>query len=421
MNRPSSPRIVEEGVTEGGSLDKSAREKGPTAGTNAMRSVISSSLELSSIVMMFVGLSLPSFCFPCDTGASIRLFLNRLSFFFQNLFLSSSSLDVSLMESSDIPVLFIPPEDTIRRKEDVCPLQLSMDSFEIYYENYSKDTANRYRSIKKIGQGAFGDVWLGINRANGKKIALKQVRLGGGRNNGIPKAVFREIESLRNLKHANILTLYDVFPQDTHLMLVFEYMPTDLQVEINQTNHTFSLDTIQYYSYNILKGLAFCHDNHIIHRDLKPSNILIAPDGVVKLGDFGLARVYDPNSLDSMSHQVATRWYRPPELLFASRNYTPSVDIWSAGAIIAELMTLSPLFPGNNDIDQISKVFEVMGTPTKNSWPVSDLLHLFLVISSRHRNSMISLTLEKLSFQIWLLSPFISSSHKWIEMLLNFF
>jgi serine/threonine protein kinase len=242
---------------------------------------------------------------------------------------------------------------------------------EVYYEKYSKDTAARYRTVKKIGEGAFGDVYLGINRLDGQKIAMKQVRLGTGRNNGIPKAVFREIESLRTLKHDNIICLYEIFPQDTHLMLVFEYMPTDLQVEINQAKHFFNLNLIKFYSHQILKGLSFCHDNHIIHRDLKPSNILIAQTGQVKIADFGLARVYDKNSRDSMSHQVATRWYRPPELLFASRNYTESVDIWSTGAIIAELMTLSPLFPGNNDIDQIYKVFQVMGTPKLDQWPVS--------------------------------------------------
>ena len=194
------------------------------------------------------------------------------------------------------------------------------------------------------------------------------------RHRGIPKAIFREIQSLEILKHENIITLYEIFPQETHLILVFEYMSTDLQQEINQTTHFMNPNKIQFYSYQILKGLSYCHANHILHRDLKPSNILISQTGLVKIADFGLARVYDQNSRESMSHQVATRWYRPPELLFASRNYTEAVDIWSAGAIIAELMTLSPLFPGNNDIDQIYKVFQVMGTPTLEQWPVRLIL-----------------------------------------------
>jgi serine/threonine protein kinase len=283
---------------------------------------------------------------------------------------------------------------------------------EVFYEKYSKETAGRYRSVKKIGEGAFGDVWLGINRLNGQKIAMKQVRLGTGRKTGIPKAVFREIESLRTLKHENIITLYEIFPQDTHLMLVFEYMPTDLQVEINQAKHFLNINLIKFYTYQILKGLSFCHDNHIIHRDLKPSNILISQNGMVKIADFGLARVYDRNSTDSMSHQVATRWYRPPELLFASRNYSESVDIWSTGAIIAELMTLSPLFPGNNDIDQIYKVFQVMGTPQLEHWPVR--LTLSTALLSSHKSSLRSFkscqTMAKLYSLTWIQFLLTSSS-----------
>ncbi len=100
---------------------------------------------------------------------------------------------------------------------------------------------------------------------------------------------------------------------------------------------------------------------------------MITSKGVVKLGDFGLTRVYDAN-IDanlSMSHQVATRQYRAPELLFASHHYTQSVDVWSCAVIIVELMTLLPLFPGNNDIDQMFRVFQVMGSPTIDVWPVS--------------------------------------------------
>ena len=94
----------------------------------------------------------------------------------------------------------------------------------------------------------------------------------------------------------------------------------------------------------------------------------------MKLGDFGLARVFDSSSSASLSHQVSTRWYRAPELLFASRHYTLAVDVWSAGAVLAELLSLTPLFPGNNDIDQIYRVFQIMGSPSSQSWPgVDDL------------------------------------------------
>ena len=92
------------------------------------------------------------------------------------------------------------------------------------------------------------------------------------------------------------------------------------------------------------------------------------------MGDFGLARAFDASSNASLSHQVSTRWYRAPELLFASRHYTLAVDVWSAGAVLAELLSLTPLFPGNNDIDQIYRVFQIMGSPSSQSWPgVDDL------------------------------------------------
>jgi cell cycle related kinase len=107
------------------------------------------------------------------------------------------------------------------------------------------------------------------------------------------------------------------------------------------------------------------------------ADILLSPQGQLKLGDFGLARVIDPTDGRSLSHQVATRWYRAPELLFASRRYSFSADMWSVGAVVAELMMLKPLFPGSGDIDQIFRVLQVMGTPTPLNWPVrtTPILH----------------------------------------------
>ncbi len=268
-----------------------------------------------------------------------------------------------------------------------------------FLEPYSEEIKKRFRSINKIGEGAYGEVWIGYDTHFGERVALKQVRLLGGRKSGIPRAIFREIEALRQLKHQNIVDLISIFPQNTHLMLVFEYLPTDLQIEITKAKDFFPLSTIKYYSFQIFSALSHCHQHHIIHRDLKPANILITSNGVVKLADFGLARVYDSSTTNSMSHQIATRWYRPPELLFASRHYTESVDIWSAAVIVAELVTLTPLFPGNNDIDQIFKVFQIMGTPTSDSWPVRISLRF---LSQQRRNMRLCPIMGKLFFLICL-------------------
>ena len=152
--------------------------------------------------------------------------------------------------------------------------------------------------------------------------------------------------------------------------MVFEFRASDLQHEISRAKKFLSSDVIKFYCLMILEALDHCHYHNIIHRDIKPSNILISSSGVVKLADFGLARVVDIASDASLSHQVATRWYRAPELLFGARHYSFAVDLWSVGAVLAELLSLHPLFPGTNDLDQIYRVFQVTGTPVLSNWPV---------------------------------------------------
>lgn len=231
------------------------------------------------------------------------------------------------------------------------------------------NNVNRYKFIKRLGQGAFGEVHLCIDSLNDQYVAIKNVRIVS-RESGIPVAVFREMESLRQLSSSGLVTeLLDVYPDEKNLCLVLEYLPSDLAEIISQSKEFISRPRIKALSYMLLEAISYCHQNKIIHRDIKPANILISGNGKLKLGDFGLARIFNPTKYGSMSHQVSTRWYRAPELLFASRNYCQAVDIWSAGAVIAELILLNPMFPGNNDIDQMFRVFQIMGSPTPDVWP----------------------------------------------------
>lgn len=117
----------------------------------------------------------------------------------------------------------------------------------------------------------------------------------------------------------------------------------------------------------MLKGLNAVHKLNLIHRDLKPANLLLTSAGILKLADFGLVRVDDKKQ--DYTHEVATRWYRSPSLLFGSRSYGPEVDMWAVGCIFGEMINHMPLFPGQNDIDQISVIFENLGTPSVSSWP----------------------------------------------------
>lgn len=234
----------------------------------------------------------------------------------------------------------------------------------------------RYEIIGRLGEGAFGEVKLGMDSLTGEKIGLKYIRVAS-KIDGIPKAVFREVQSLQLLsnQNVNIVRLVDMFPDELTLCLVFEFLPSDLAEVISKASSFLPQSHVKCFAQMILDGLAFCHTNKIVHRDIKPSNILLSSTGQVKIADFGLARTITSTDLDgSLSHQVATRMYRAPELLFASRRYSFAVDVWSAGAVIAELFTLTPIFPGNNDIDQIYRVFQVMGSATVECWPdVGDL------------------------------------------------
>ena len=118
--------------------------------------------------------------------------------------------------------------------------------------------------------------------------------------------------------------------------------------------------------FQIMKGVDFLHTNRIVHRDLKPQNILIAASGEVKLADFGLARIYE--QMQTLTTVVVTLWYRAPEVLLKS-SYASPVDIWSCGCIFAELFTRKPLFAGQSESDQLSKIFQIIGSPGEEEWP----------------------------------------------------
>jgi negative regulator of PHO system len=211
-------------------------------------------------------------------------------------------------------------------------------------------------------------VFKGRNRQTGELVALKEIHLDS--EEGTPSTAIREISLMKELKHENIVGLHDVVHTENKLMLVFEYMDGDLKRYMDTHGDRGALKPIliKSFMYQLLKGIDFCHQNRVLHRDLKPQNLLINSKGQLKLGDFGLARAFGI-PVNTFSNEVVTLWYRAPDVLLGSRTYNTSIDIWSAGCIMAEMYTGRPLFPGTTNEDQIVRIFRIMGTPTERTWP----------------------------------------------------
>ena len=159
-------------------------------------------------------------------------------------------------------------------------------------------------------------------------------------------------------------------------------MPVDLSSLLKNYSFRFDDALIKAYMLMILRGVLYLHDLGVMHRDIKPSNVLVSSSGVLKIGDFGLARRIDTaHSVEEReyTHQIMTRWYRAPEILYGARNYDEKVDIWSVGCIFAEMWNRCPLFPGVHDIDQLNCVFGILGTPDETNWPVSLLFWIYFL------------------------------------------
>ncbi|KAL8686683.1 MAG: hypothetical protein Q9218_006939 [Villophora microphyllina] len=225
-----------------------------------------------------------------------------------------------------------------------------------------------FQQLEKLGEGTYATVFKGRNRQTGELVALKEIHLDS--EEGTPSTAIREISLMKELKHENIVSLHDVIHTENKLMLVFEYMDKDLKKFMDSRGQGGQLDyvTIKSFMYQLLNGIAFCHQNRVLHRDLKPQNLLINNKGQLKLADFGLARAFGI-PVNTFSNEVVTLWYRAPDVLLGSRTYNTSIDIWSAGCIMAEMYTGRPLFPGTTNEDQLQKIFRLMGTPSERSWP----------------------------------------------------
>ncbi|KAG2208917.1 serine/threonine-protein kinase pef1 [Mucor mucedo] len=227
----------------------------------------------------------------------------------------------------------------------------------------------RYSRLEKLGEGTYATVFKGKNKVTGEIVALKEIHLDP--EEGAPSTAIREISLMKELKHPNIVRLQDIIHTENKLSLVFEFMDQDLKKYMDSTaratHGALDPNIIKSFMYQLLRGIAYCHENRVLHRDLKPQNLLINKHNQLKLGDFGLARAFGI-PVNTFSNEVVTLWYRAPDVLLGSRMYSTSIDIWSAGCIMAEMYTGRPLFPGTNNEDQLQKIFRLLGTPNEQSW-----------------------------------------------------
>jgi serine/threonine protein kinase len=229
-----------------------------------------------------------------------------------------------------------------------------------------------YEKLEKLGEGTYGVVYKARNRKTGRTVALKKVRLEA-EDEGVPSTSIREISTLLELRHPNIVELIDIVSQDAKLYLIFEYVDSDLKKYMDRLTQPLPLATVKAFVLQLIRGMHFCHRRRILHRDLKPQNLLIDAHDVMKMADFGLARAFSV-PMRTYTHEVVTLWYRAPEILLGNKHYSPAVDMWSIGCIFAELVMKEPLFAGDSEIDELFKIFRILGTPSEATWPgVSEL------------------------------------------------
>ncbi|KAI4327976.1 hypothetical protein L6164_020377 [Bauhinia variegata] len=222
----------------------------------------------------------------------------------------------------------------------------------------------RYKLIKEVGDGTFGSVWRAINKHTGEVVAIKKMKK---KYYSWEECVnLREVKSLRKMNHPNIVKLKEVIRESDILYFVFEYMECNLYQLMKDREKLFPEGQVRNWCFQVFQGLAYMHQRGYFHRDLKPENLLVTKD-IVKIADFGLAR--EISSQPPYTEYVSTRWYRAPEVLLQSYLYGSKVDMWAMGAIMAELFSLRPLFPGASEADEIYKICSVIGSPTMESWP----------------------------------------------------
>lgn len=308
-------------------------------------------------------------------------------------------------DSSSLPTV-TPTMNPLHESGSTLPPDVTLPTPQRDWRSMTRTIAH-YERIEQIGEGTYGQVYRARCKDTNQIVALKKIRVHHGDYWGLPPTVLREIKILKRLRHPNLVQMVEVVSskgvehlddddqvEEKHrvskndkvgdaregykgnLFLVLEYVSHDL-MGLMDVAYRFTEVQVKCIFKQLLDALQYMHDNKYVHRDIKSSNILIDHHFRLKLADFGLARSIEPPIIDRIhdrgnsqefTNKVITLWYRPPELLLGATRYGTAVDIWSAGCILAELILGKPLFCGKTDMEQLQLIFEMLGTPTQETW-----------------------------------------------------
>lgn len=224
---------------------------------------------------------------------------------------------------------------------------------------------SKYQILCVIGEGAYGKVYKVKNNKNGLLFAMKVIPM----INKSPKLschVKREIKALQHLKHPNVVSLQEYFKNGDNMYLILEHMEYDLKQYLSINKSSLDMIFIKKTAFQILKGIKCIHDGKILHRDIKSSNILIDKNGLVKIADFGLSRLFSNDDKGFYTQEVVSLGYRAPEILLTQSKYTTALDMWSFGVLLVELVTGKCPFKANNELNMLIEIVKLIGTPNED-------------------------------------------------------
>ncbi|KAF8249469.1 Pkinase-domain-containing protein [Wilcoxina mikolae CBS 423.85] len=263
------------------------------------------------------------------------------------------------------------------------------------------ETIKAYEMLGKLGEGTFGEVHKARHKADGKMVALKKILMHNAKEEGFPITALREIKILKMLNHKNIIRLIEMaverkssmpFIRLRTMYMITPYMEHDLAGLLENKDVVFSDGLVKCYLLQLLEGTKYLHENHILHRDMKAANLLIDNRGVLRIADFGLARIFDEpvpvagggggQAKRDYTNCVVTRWYRPPELLLGEKRYTSAIDLWGVGCVFAEMYKRKPILQGSSDLDQMYKIFGLCGPPNSKTMPGAERLPMFEAVKN---------------------------------------